>query len=159
MRLRNKRVPIGSVPLGVSCSVGQFRAAGISKMLAASPRDVFGSSLRAIFYRRLAPFDAAARLLCPAPFAGPHEISGLPESIGRLSILTTQFSQFSLSPALMARLEANQFKIPTPVQAAAIPPALEGRDVLATAQTGTGKTLSFLIPIVEMLQKAEGRDA
>jgi ATP-dependent RNA helicase RhlE len=71
----------------------------------------------------------------------------------------TQFSQFSLSPALMGRLEANQFKIPTPVQAAAIPPALEGRDVLATAQTGTGKTLSFLIPIVEMMQKTEARDA
>ena len=61
------------------------------------------------------------------------------------------FSVFTL-PALMARLKANQFEIPTPVQAAAIPPALEGRDVLATAQTGTGKTLSFLIPIVEMLQ-------
>jgi len=60
---------------------------------------------------------------------------------------------------LMARLEANQFKIPTPVQAAAIPPALEGRDVLATAQTGTGKTLGYLIPIVEMLQKAEGKGA
>lgn len=59
----------------------------------------------------------------------------------------------------MARLEANQFKTPTPVQAAAIPPALEGRDVLATAQTGTGKTLSFLIPIMEMLQKTEGREA
>ncbi len=40
---------------------------------------------------------------------------------------------------------------PTPVQAAAIPPALEGRDVLATAQTGTGKTLSFLIPLVERM--------
>jgi ATP-dependent RNA helicase RhlE len=59
----------------------------------------------------------------------------------------------------MARLNANKFEIPTPVQAAAIPPALEGRDVLATAQTGTGKTLSFLIPIVEMLQKVEGREA
>jgi ATP-dependent RNA helicase RhlE len=59
----------------------------------------------------------------------------------------------------MTRLNANKFEIPTPVQAGAIPPALEGRDVLATAQTGTGKTLSFLIPIVEMLQKAEGRGA
>jgi len=59
----------------------------------------------------------------------------------------------------MARLNANQFETPTPVQAGAIPPALEGRDVLATAQTGTGKTLSFLIPIVEMLQKVEGREA
>ena len=43
------------------------------------------------------------------------------------------------------------FSIPTPVQAAAIPPALEGKDVLATAQTGTGKTLAFLIPIVEQI--------
>jgi ATP-dependent RNA helicase RhlE len=59
----------------------------------------------------------------------------------------------------MARLNANKFETPTPVQAAAIPPALEGRDVLATAQTGTGKTLSFLIPIVEHLQKAETRGA
>jgi ATP-dependent RNA helicase RhlE len=72
-------------------------------------------------------------------------------------ILNTQFSQFSLSPALMARLNANKFETPTPVQAGAIPPALEGRDVLATAQTGTGKTLSFLLPIAELLQKVEAR--
>jgi ATP-dependent RNA helicase RhlE len=69
------------------------------------------------------------------------------------------FKQFSLSAALQARLDANNFITPTPVQAAALPPALEGRDVLATAQTGTGKTLSFLLPVVEQLQKAEGRGA
>jgi len=74
-------------------------------------------------------------------------------------ILTTQFSQFTLSAALMARLNANNFVTPTPVQAGCIPPALEGRDVLATAQTGTGKTLGFLIPIVEMLQKVQDRNA
>jgi ATP-dependent RNA helicase RhlE len=73
--------------------------------------------------------------------------------------LTTQFSQFSLSPALLARLDQNKFEIPTPVQAGCIPPALEGRDVLATAQTGTGKTLGFLIPIIELLQKTEARSA
>jgi ATP-dependent RNA helicase RhlE len=73
--------------------------------------------------------------------------------------LKTQFSQFNLSAALMARLNTNNFVIPTPVQSGAIPPATEGRDVLATAQTGTGKTLSFLIPIVEMLQKAQDRNA
>jgi ATP-dependent RNA helicase RhlE len=73
--------------------------------------------------------------------------------------LTTQFSQFTLSAALVARLNANKFEIPTPVQVGCIPPALEGRDVLATAQTGTGKTLGYLIPIVEMLQKTEGRGA
>ena len=57
----------------------------------------------------------------------------------------------------MARLNHNNFVTPTPVQDAAIPPALEGRDVLATAQTGTGKTLSFLIPIVELLQQSSTR--
>jgi ATP-dependent RNA helicase RhlE len=75
------------------------------------------------------------------------------------NILITQFSQFSLSAALMARLNANKFETPTPVQAGCIPPALEGRDVLATAQTGTGKTLGFLIPIVEQMQKADVRGA
>src|ERR1035437_2382504 len=75
------------------------------------------------------------------------------------NILNTQFSQFTLSPALMARLDANKFEIPTPVQIGCVPPALEGRDVLATAQTGTGKTLGYLIPIVEMLQKAKDMNA
>jgi len=78
---------------------------------------------------------------------------------GHKTILITKFSEFSLSAALMARLNANKFEIPTPVQAGCIPPALEGRDVLATAQTGTGKTLGFLIPIVEQMQKAETRGA
>jgi ATP-dependent RNA helicase RhlE len=73
--------------------------------------------------------------------------------------LITQFSQFNLSATLQARLDANNFITPTPVQDGAIPPALEGRDVLATAQTGTGKTLSFLIPIVEMLQHTPERNA
>ena len=73
--------------------------------------------------------------------------------------MTTQFSEFSLSPALMGRLDANKFVTPTPVQAGCIPPALEGRDILATAQTGTGKTLGYLIPIVEMMQKAESKGA
>jgi len=80
-------------------------------------------------------------------------------SPGNEHILTTQFSQFNLSAPLMARLNANNFVTPTPVQAGCIPPALEGRDVLATAQTGTGKTLGFLIPIVEMLQKVHDRNA
>ena len=97
-------------------------------------------------YLRVPPVRFRLQALGETRAPGPQE----------KTILTTQFSQFSLSPALMARLNANKFEIPTPVQAAAIPPALEGRDVLATAQTGTGKTLGFLIPIVEMLQKAAG---
>jgi ATP-dependent RNA helicase RhlE len=66
-----------------------------------------------------------------------------------------QFSDFDISSMLKKRLAAANFVTPTPVQAGAIPPALEGRDVLATAQTGTGKTLSFLLPIIEKLRAME----
>ncbi len=62
------------------------------------------------------------------------------------------FADFRTSDSLKQRLAAAKFVIPTPVQAAAIPPALEGKDVLATAATGTGKTLSFLIPMIERLE-------
>ncbi|HXN64955.1 MAG TPA: DEAD/DEAH box helicase [Candidatus Acidoferrales bacterium] len=61
------------------------------------------------------------------------------------------FSEFSISAYTKDRLSAARFATPTPVQAAAIPQALAGRDVLATASTGTGKTLAFLIPIMEQL--------
>lgn len=61
------------------------------------------------------------------------------------------FSELQLSPAMQRQLAHANFIHPTPVQAAALPPALEGRDILATAQTGTGKTLSFLIPVIERL--------
>ena len=63
------------------------------------------------------------------------------------------FTELPLSAALQQKLAAAEFITPTPVQAQAIPPALAGKDVLATAQTGTGKTLAFLIPIVEMLRR------
>jgi ATP-dependent RNA helicase RhlE len=61
------------------------------------------------------------------------------------------FSELPLSPYMQERLSAAKFSLPTPVQAAAIPQALDGKDVLATAQTGTGKTLAFLIPVMEKL--------
>jgi ATP-dependent RNA helicase RhlE len=56
-----------------------------------------------------------------------------------------------LSAGLQQKLAAAQFTTPTPVQEMAIPHALEGKDVLATAQTGTGKTLAFLLPMMEKL--------
>src|SRR5437879_906851 len=66
---------------------------------------------------------------------------------------TARFSEMVISPYVKERLAATRFITPTPVQAAAIPQALEGKDVLATAQTGTGKTLAFLIPVIEQLLK------
>ena len=63
------------------------------------------------------------------------------------------FSEFSLSAPLKSNLAKHGFTEPTPVQALAIGPALAGRDVVATAQTGTGKTLAFVLPIVHLLSK------
>ena len=65
--------------------------------------------------------------------------------------LLKQFSELPLCSYVQERLAALRFTIPTPVQEAAIPPALQGKDVLATAQTGTGKTLAFLLPMMEQL--------
>src|SRR5467141_1387129 len=64
----------------------------------------------------------------------------------------TTFTELPLSAALQQKLAAAQFITLTPIQARAISPALEGKDVIGTAQTGTGKTLAFLIPIIEMLR-------
>ena len=50
-------------------------------------------------------------------------------------------------------MQAARFSSPTPVQAAVLPQAMQGTDLLATAQTGTGKTLAFVIPIIEHLLK------
>ncbi len=66
---------------------------------------------------------------------------------------SARFSEMLISPYTKERLAGARFTAPTPVQAAAIPHALEGKDVLATAQTGTGKTLAFLIPVIERLLK------
>src|ERR1700747_3067667 len=66
-----------------------------------------------------------------------------------------RFSEMLISPDEKERSAAARFPRPTPLQAAAIPQALEGKDVLATAQTGTGKTLAFLIPVIEKLLKQQ----
>jgi ATP-dependent RNA helicase RhlE len=63
------------------------------------------------------------------------------------------FSELPLSPPLQRRLAAAQFTNLTPIQERTIPFALEGRDVIGTAQTGTGKTLAFLIPLIETLDR------
>jgi ATP-dependent RNA helicase RhlE len=63
------------------------------------------------------------------------------------------FSELPLSSALQRRLAAAQFTHLTPIQERTIPSALEGRDVIGTAQTGTGKTLAFLLPLIEILDR------
>src|SRR5437764_9666261 len=69
----------------------------------------------------------------------------------------TTFSELPLSAALQQKLAAAEFTTLTPIQERAIPPALEGQDLIGTAQTGTGKTLAFLIPLIEMLAREASR--
>src|SRR3954465_15492851 len=61
------------------------------------------------------------------------------------------FSGLKLDPALLQGLKDLGFRKPTPIQAEAIPPALEGKDLLASAMTGSGKTAAFLLPILHKL--------
>ncbi|HEY1950151.1 MAG TPA: DEAD/DEAH box helicase [Bryobacteraceae bacterium] len=65
-----------------------------------------------------------------------------------------QFSELTLPASIHQNLARHLFVAPTPVQAKAIPPALTGSDVVATAQTGTGKTLAFLLPVMDKLLKS-----
>ncbi len=65
------------------------------------------------------------------------------------------FSEFPLSALLKRNLGKHGFTEPTPVQAQAILPSLAGKDVVATAQTGTGKTLAFVLPVIQRLQQRQ----
>src|SRR3569832_2943748 len=61
------------------------------------------------------------------------------------------FDQFHLNPQIRAGISALGFTPPTPIQQQAIPKVMEGRDVLGLAQTGTGKTAAFVLPILQRL--------
>jgi len=61
------------------------------------------------------------------------------------------FNSFNLDPRLLKNVQAMDFEQPTPIQSATIPAALEGRDILGSAETGTGKTAAFLLPLLQKL--------
>ncbi len=67
------------------------------------------------------------------------------------------FNDLKLSEKVLAAIEAAGYTVPTPIQAQAIPFALEGRDVVGIAQTGTGKTASFVLPLLTLLEKGRAR--
>jgi len=67
------------------------------------------------------------------------------------------FAELGLSPKVLAAVEAAGYTTPTPIQATAIPVAVTGRDVLGIAQTGTGKTASFVLPMITRLETGRAR--
>lgn len=69
----------------------------------------------------------------------------------------TKFSDLKLDPKVLTAISEAGYETPTPIQAGAIPHALEGKDVLGIAQTGTGKTASFTLPMITLLAKGRAR--
>ena len=66
------------------------------------------------------------------------------------------FSDLGLSPTILQAVAKEGYTQPTPIQLQAIPPALAGRDVLGCAQTGTGKTAAFALPMLQRLEATSG---
>ena len=73
--------------------------------------------------------------------------------------VTQSFSDFEISDYLKVNIQNKGYTVPTPVQLQAIPPILEGRDLIGLANTGTGKTAAFLIPIINKIFKDRNQKA
>ena len=67
------------------------------------------------------------------------------------------FDGLGIAPKTLEILDRLKFKIPTPIQQRAILPGIEGKDLVGIAQTGTGKTLAFVIPLVQRLLQKKGK--
>ena len=68
------------------------------------------------------------------------------------------FQELNLLPQLLRAVDDMAYRAPSPIQAAAIPPVLSARDLIGCAQTGTGKTAAFAIPILQLLSSRTGSD-
>ena len=73
------------------------------------------------------------------------------------AVYLTDFNELNLSPSLLRALAERRYSTPTPIQAQAIPHILNSRDLVGIAQTGTGKTAAFALPILQRLAEADGR--
>lgn len=78
-------------------------------------------------------------------------------SLRQLADQTPGFSGLGIAPGLLEALAKLNYKNPTPIQLQAIPVAMEGKDLVGIAQTGTGKTLAFGVPMIQRLQQIKGR--
>ena len=92
----------------------------------------------------------------PRPVTAPLWRVGPRRFLNRKTPMT-KFSDLKLDPKVLKAIAEAGYETPTPIQAGAIPPALEGRDVLGIAQTGTGKTASFTLPMITLLGRGRAR--
>jgi ATP-dependent RNA helicase RhlE len=87
--------------------------------------------------------------------SAPEYTGAFPPNAEKRSFM--EFSKFNLHPHVAAGVTAAGYLVPTPIQAQAIPAVMQGRDVMGLAQTGTGKTAAFVLPILHRLMSGERR--
>ncbi len=100
--------------------------------------------------------DHGTRAAHQAPAPAANMIVRAAASASAPAPTDTTFASLGLSPALLKSLHEEGYDTPTPIQAKAMPPVLAGRDVLGCAQTGTGKTAAFALPILQRLSAGTG---
>ncbi|PIR97697.1 MAG: hypothetical protein COT91_00080, partial [Candidatus Doudnabacteria bacterium CG10_big_fil_rev_8_21_14_0_10_41_10] len=81
----------------------------------------------------------------------------IPPKMGSLSADIGHFSDLGIAEKFLAIINKKGFDVPTPIQHQVIPGALEGKDIVGIAQTGTGKTLAFGIPMIQRLAQHKGQ--
>src|SRR5690349_18557421 len=85
----------------------------------------------------------------PEPVSRAHALAG--RSLVQENVISTSFEGLGLLPELLRAVTEQGYTTPTPIQAQAIPVVISGRDLLAAAQTGTGKTAGFTLPVLQRL--------
>ena len=124
-----------------SCSLNGPRL----RMGPAPPERV--ASLLWFLHRR--PRDVGRRCLGVRPSTRSHSYKEVTRKM--------TFESLGLSPKLLRAVAEEGYAAPTPIQLGAIPPVLEGRDLVGSAQTGTGKTAAFMLPILHRLSRRDRR--
>ena len=93
--------------------------------------------------------------MAPAPSGDAEVTSSLPTSSE--SPAAARFEDLGLGPQILQAVKDAGYSSPTPIQAQGIPPVLKGRDIIGIAQTGTGKTASFTLPMIEILARGRAK--
>lgn len=111
------------------------------------------------FYRTLDSDFRGVSTQCDPEDIGSHQSFHAKDMINVMTHPTTptSFDTLGIAPRLLEALTKHHFTTPTPIQGKAIPIALKGKDVIGVAQTGTGKTLAFGIPMIQRLSVVKGR--
>jgi len=107
------------------------------------------SNQRPVFRGQSRPIRSMSKSLLLATIERSRDVRGHQEAYVDETVITHTFADFGFSGTLLQNIVVKGYISPTPIQDQAIPAILEGRDVIGTANTGTGKTAAFLIPLVQ----------